>query len=507
MSNFKKKWARIPKSIFLPETILKFFTTKLNENPPKFWMNEKIAKFYFHVLFRKVTSDWENETFETYSSLCSEILDDYSSNYNKYFDYFVENKILDKLNHKNFPGQPPRCAQYRFSAKIRQLIELDTQFKIVMVDMTDVKTRNTVIEQHIIADIVKHSARHLAKWLNNKLTIDYADAKELVMEGKEFSKYQKISYLAAIENLNANNIFASRNTKTDNRIHSNLTNLPKILRPFLRYDGETLVNYDIKSSQPYFMVALVEFLLQKNSTESVLGEIECSDRGRNSNINLSRIIDNKIKDKSLIWQNLPLVLCSSAFQKDYEILKNWILDGKFYSEMMKILYPVKPYTGRWERRVPKVIGKDVNGKDVTITISKFYEVNNIEEEKGMIKESVFSIFYGGEKNPGREFKDFQKHFPAFCEFLLIMKKNDKTDFPILLQQIESTCVIDFVTKEIAKRYPDMPLFTIHDSIATTESWSENVNLKSIICTLIEEFTNVPPMVEEEHFCLNCLKNN
>lgn len=504
MTNFKKNWGRLPKSIYLPEGILKFFTQKLIESPPKFNMNEKLAKFYLHGLFGKVTSDWENDTFETYTSLCSEILDDYTSNYNKYFAYFVENDILEKLGHKNFPDQPTRCTLYRFSAKIQNLMDQDKNATIAKIDLSDVKTKNTVVVQHEISDLVQGSAKHLSKWLNEKLTIEYEDAKDLVMGDQTFSSYKKLSYMASIENLHNNNIYASRNQKTDNRIHSNISNMPKVLRPFLRYEGESLVNYDIKSSQPYFMIALVEFFIQQNSKEGFFDFKTSSDR---TDIIFNRIINNKIKDKSLIWQNLQFVLCSSAFQKDYKILKKWILEGVFYAEMMKILYPIKPYHGRWERKIPKVMGVDNNGKEVVKIVSKFYEVGNVEEEKAMIKEAVFSILYGGAKNPGRDFKEFQKHYPKFCEFLLLLKKKDKSDFPVLLQQIESACVIDVVTKKIEERYPDMPLFTIHDSIATTETWAEKVNLKPLVCSLIEDFTGVPPNIEEESFCPTCLKSN
>lgn len=501
-----KKWAKIPKSIYLPENIVKFLTARIIENPPIFNMNEKIAKFYLHVLFKKVTSDWENETFDTYYSLCSKILDDYSSNYNKYFDYFVENRILEKLNHKKFPGQKSKCIRYRFSEHIRQAMDLDVNYEIVMIDMTDVRTRNTKVVSHEISNIVKHSAKHLSKWLNENLTIDYLDAKNLVKNDMSLSKYQKISYLAAIENLNSNNIYASRNRDTDNRIHTNLSNCPKILRPFIRYKGENLVNYDIKSSQPYFMIALVECMQQKLGKGFFI-EDKGSNRSKNRNINLERFINKKIGDKPLMWQKLSAVLYSSGFQRDYEVLENWILEGVFYDEMMKILYPNKPYNGRWERKVSKLLGIDTDGKEIQKMISKFYCLDDKEDEKMMIKESVFSILYGGAKNPVREFKDFQNYFPFFSEFLLIIKGSNKSDFPILLQQIESTCVLDYVTKQLAAKYPDMPLFTVHDSIVTTESYSEKYDLKFLIIDLIEEFTSLPPMVEEEFFNYNYQEKN
>ena len=37
------------------------------------------------------------------------------------------------------------------------------------------------------------------------------------------------------------------------RIHTNLTNLPKMLRQYLAVDGERLANIDISESQPLFM--------------------------------------------------------------------------------------------------------------------------------------------------------------------------------------------------------------------------------------------------------------
>lgn len=382
----------------------------------------------------------------------------------------------------------------------------DVNLELVEIDMSDVKTRNTVVVTHEIANTVKHSANHLSKWLNENLTIDYDCAKNLIKDDMHFSKYQKISYLAAIENLKSNNIYASRNRETDNRLHSNLSNLPKVIRPYLLYDGESLVNYDIKSSQPYFMVALVEFL-QKSSKEGFFCDEEGNGRSICRNINFNRIVKKKLEDKSLIWQNLRSALYSSTFQEEYKTIKRWILEGVFYSEMMEILYPFKPYQGKWERKVPKLCGIDGEGKEITTTISKYYTVDNKEEEKAMIKESVFSILYGGSKNPGREFKDFKNHFPAFSNFLLILKENDKKDFPILLQQIESACVLDYVTKEIAKIHPEMPLFTIHDSIATTESYSEKVDIKTLICNLIEKFTGITPIVEEEFFNLNYYEKN
>ena len=48
------------------------------------------------------------------------------------------------------------------------------------------------------------------------------------------------------------------------------------------------------------------------------------------------------------------------------------------------------------------------------------------------------------------------------------KGNEKNYFPILLQNIEADCILNYCTKKISADHPNIPLFTIHDSIVTTE---------------------------------------
>src|SRR5271166_6047671 len=61
------------------------------------------------------------------------------------------------------------------------------------------------------------------------------------------------------------------------RFHSNLTNLKKTLRPFLRYHGSELVNLDIANSQPMVFCLLLVNLLSNNGKLNNLIDYEFSE--------------------------------------------------------------------------------------------------------------------------------------------------------------------------------------------------------------------------------------
>ncbi len=59
----------------------------------------------------------------------------------------------------------------------------------------------------------------------------------------------------------------------------------------------------------------------------------------------------------------------------------------------------------------------------------------------------------------------------------ILKEDDNKNLPKVLQHLEADCIIDYTCKKIAKEFPNIPLFTIHDSIITTDSNFDLVNTK------------------------------
>lgn len=138
----------------------------------------------------------------------------------------------------------------------------------------------------------------------------------------------------------------------------------------------------------------------------------------------------------------------------------------------------------------------------------FYEylADSIGEELGIgyndrkkVKAAVFQVLFTDNRFLGQaEAKPkqlFKKHFPTVYELFSRIKKSDKTNLPRLLQRIESHLMLLVVAKRIARERPRLPIFTIHDSIVTTEGDEEYV--KSVLLDEMTKAIGFPPKLSTE----------
>jgi hypothetical protein len=215
------------------------------------------------------------------------------------------------------------------------------------------------------------------------------------------------------------------------RFYNPISNLKKELRNYLTYDGKGLVSIDIKNSQPYFsillhQIAFWEAIRAKKSRIRGIREIKeiegIGKVGIDNIITLLKTSETQSYQGSQIQEFLRLVV-----------------EGKLYEyiqENFRLLYP-----------------------------DRFYNRENTKKE-------VMRIFYSNPKKDSIPFYEpccwFGEHFPITYELFKTIKASDYTLLPVLLQRIESFIVIDTICKKINKSHPTIPLFTIHDSIVTTE---------------------------------------
>lgn len=440
---FEKRPARITKYVSLPKFIVSKLENSILNNPPTFNFNNSLAFYFLHLIaIRRFTDSNFDECFGGFVSLDSKLLEHYSYSYVRYFNYFLKNGILEK---RIYSTDKNRANSFRFIYDS----EIDCN-EFVKIDVSNLqKLKNfELIEKHTGND---EKCTHLVKWFYEGLEIDFQQA--ILEAQKEPNFLKRQSCLLGIEKLKNKEYWFTRNSHTDNRLHTPLTNLSKKLRPFLKFDGEKLVNLDIRCSQPYFLVVLVERLYSTIDT--------------------------------LMFENLKYHLYSSGFRKEYSKIKNWILNEDFYTEISKVLFEGrKIYLTRNEW-----IGRGKNREKKTVTY---------ENERELTKKLILRLFYIDTNSylykHDSDLKIFDEKFPYFSAFLKELKKSNYKYLSKLMQNEEAYCILDVVTKKLTQLYPKMPLFTIHDSIMTTESWAEKTKLKELIQSIMLEVNGVIPQI-------------
>jgi hypothetical protein len=128
--------------------------------------------------------------------------------------------------------------------------------------------------------------------------------------------------------------------------------------------------------------------------------------------------------------------------KGFGEYENYVNSGEFYKRLADAVYPSIPF------------------------------------DKQNMKTMIFAILFSNNRFMGQEGaktkRDFKEHFPNVYEVFRLIKKNNHRALAHLLQRIESKIIIEEVASRIAKERPNLPFFTIHDSIATTEGNEEYV---------------------------------
>ncbi len=335
---------------------------------------------------------------------------------------------------------------------------------------------------------------HLMKWFNPNLTVDYDSATsylavyylEKKKEQKLMAEREKIikstwyedysekcltlrqcecknpyeSYRRAFISIDRikEGDYQLSTDPTVRRFHSVLTLMPSDFRNFLRYDGKELVCLDIRNSQAYFSLNLLK---EENLEEIINVAEELNKRDGKLCYNNSKSPSNLPSSSFILSESLQQI-----DNQEIERYKKLILSGKVYEYFEKAIKE---------------------------------ELGIIYPSRKALKQEFFRVLYLSNRflgQPGAAPKRvFQKLFPGIFEYFSQLKKLHPDLIPIVLMRWESHAVLQCITKRISRDHPDVPLFTIHDGIATTK---ENVDLvSSIICEELKALTGYSPKLKYE----------
>jgi len=102
--------------------------------------------------------------------------------------------------------------------------------------------------------------------------------------------------------------------------------------------------------------------------------------------------------------------------------------------------------------------------------------NSDVETRNDAKELIYKVLFGRNRETKKENKIFKKLYPSIYEYILEFKdlRDNYKELSHELQKMESQFIYNKVIKEIYDTYPNIVLFTIHDSIMFPMSYKEKI---------------------------------
>lgn len=413
-----------------------------------------------------------------YVHIYSKYIQDFFPDYKCYLDYLINTRVVIS---DGFYIEGKKSIGYKFApayenAKLVKYV-FNRKFKGKEASSLAVPAQTYNKDTDRLEDNPLVNMPYLSFWYNNKKLTINSGAREYAWQVKEqkfasgysswddnhdkwdkknkryFKKYPKSQYNAAMHNIAAIEIGAY-NAKIDSnvhRLHSAITNMQKDFRNFLKYDDKELTAIDISNSQPFLLC--------------ILFNPEFWDKDSDTYINIGHLPENiqKMFTPTLLTGIKRYVASIPAAN-----LQNYIREasaGNLYEFMQR-------------------------------------KINNPDIDRSRVKTMILITFFSDNKYISQQTEDaalkrrFRELFPEIYDLIAKCKRSRTNRFACLLQSVES----DIILNRCCKRIWDegghkVPVFTIHDSIATT---AENVGLvRNIMDEELYKAAGVHPHFKEE----------
>lgn len=294
---------------------------------------------------------------------------------------------------------------------------------------------------HMVDCKTSVSSQKLTKteeWLKDnflKLEMDYSE---------DMNSYDRI----IADSINSKNILFSKDS-FGNRIHTHLTYLKSDLRKCLRVGNERLVSFDRKNSQIYDFCIVVKKLLLKKYR-----------------MNNYSSLNKELNSSSSSSSSLSLPIClekthyPALFTEEIEKMFSLTIGGIFYDFLLE---NTPDFKGNRDQFKPMFFQTTFYSKSP----KSFTDTNN---------KSIPNTFIA--------------QFPTCTKIIRWINSKGKNKLCEILQRHESRFFLNYLCENIRLTNHNIPIFTIHDSILTTESFEKEV--KEIIDISCKQLVISPP---------------
>lgn len=460
---------QIPANLSM-EALLRKYPIQVNEhikNP------NKVRDRLLFILDQFVRSSYGNIFTKSHKvgdytfSMCSEIMQLYTRDYATICQYLLNNGIVIKIHD---PQVGSKCTQYKFAPKyVGQKI-----VNFTILDPNFVETIYAVAKKKAIKKYPE-----LFKFLV-ELKVDWECVeaiREHYYDDVNYKDWERqLDILWAIEDPR----MAKYTIGKTNRLYSTISNLKSDFRAALRYNGKPLIGIDLKNSIPFLSIALFDYeLLTK---EGLLAEIM---KFNPQLKNLGKETTNNETDTPPFGVNGGDVNLSSIMLVDIARQPEIYSDVKQYKELV-IKGEIYKFLGEecdfwFDAHYEKKEAK----KRVLIAQNGYCDEAS---RSTIVYEQLFPTVHKAfrQLQTGFDFWSTRKRHKA--------KANQQiSTFAYVTQRFEAKIILDMVCGEIVKTRPEIPLFTIHDCIYTTEDYIPHV--QEVLENKVFELIKYKPLIE------------
>lgn len=455
--------------IYIPSSVdVKSLVSELNLSDTK---AKNLKQRLYFVLSRIVVHNDNIHLFqnqEYYRTICSKQIKQIVGT--RYY-YQIMKLLMDSekpIIESNSSYQRGKfCKQFRLTQKYNSG---EIEFKTLPDNSSLVKRINKVYPSIFEADLMLKKYQFLVNQFDqNKLTFDvkiyqfilqlYVHLRNRINKNNQYQIQvledivgRFLYYIDKVNNGVYNPIVSAKN----HRLNSVFTQIPKILRPYILCNNESIIGVDIKSCQPYLLSTIMTNKFFKNNKEGFnLKTIyynlynDLNKRGYLNDINTNSFynINSNINYDIINKEYSPFMWCKNFSEYQIKNIKDF-------------------------QNIP--FEKDYYQYVVMKNSNSTFSIDEINKKRESFKKSSMYILFDDNflnRTHNDSIKLMKKNFPGVNKWIeATLEVIGSREFSYVLQRSESYFLLEKVARRFNEIYPTAPIFSIHDSLFTSKEF-------------------------------------
>lgn len=434
----------VPKNLNLDQRLTKF--------PPHFKFNKEYIYYFISKLIEDIAYQNMDEPYSDspngnkndidsmikhYTPMCATINQNFFRESKLHLDYLYvnfpnEGRFFWRNNYSEGECYSYKLPEYYWGSGELELISLSGQSFVNKIKKENPPFVENKVRKKFGFTINYFDTKRFE--LDEKLAL-----KDLYAEYQKTGNYQKYLLNAVrLMNLKNGHYTFHHNPNTDGRLHTAITQYPKICRKYLKYDNERLSEIDLSSSVPFFL----SYILYNYST------LQPTD--------LNTIISNK----DLLYHYMLVKSSVKPSDREIQRFRELVLNNELYNHFMSDFTELPYFAQNFQNQFNRPFDGDE------------------DDLRKYCKKRFLSMLFAKPSHYKHEQAVFSKYFPTINELLIKYKRKKFRDFKksdwhkklsYLTFQLESHFMVNIIAREINKIFRrKIPLFTLHDCIVVKE---------------------------------------